>query len=221
MIELLPKLIPLLIFDALNPVLFALMLVAVGTNRPIANSVALLAVHTLSYFVSGVIIALGLDQIINRLNNPLPVDFVIQLLIGLLCLWAAWVSRNGKASEGKKPDSNLRPAYCFGFGAIVNFTGIPFALPYFAAVNQILKANLPVESSLLVLAFYNIAYALPFLLIPIMVTLMGDTSKPILEKINNVLVKLVDKFMPILLFVLGASLTTDALVYLITGEALW
>jgi len=62
MIELLPKLIPLLIFDALNPVLFAIMLVAVGTNRPIANSVALLAGHTLSYFVSGVIIALGLDQ---------------------------------------------------------------------------------------------------------------------------------------------------------------
>ena len=221
MIELLPKLIPLLIFDALNPVLFAIMLVAVGTNRPIANSIALLAGHTLSYFVSGVIIALGLDQIINRLNNPLPVDFVIQLLIGLLCLWAAWVSRNGKASEEKKPNSKLTPAYCFGFGAIVNFSGIPFALPYFAAVNQVLKADLSVESSLIVLAFYNIAYALPFLLVPILIALIGESGRPVLEKINDFLTNMVDRFMPILLLLLGAALTADALVFLMTGESLW
>jgi len=221
MIELLPKLIPLLIFDALNPVLFALMLVAVGTNRPIANSIALLAGHTLSYFASGVIIALGLDQIINRLNNPLPVDFVIEFLIGLFCLWAAWASKNGKAGEEKNPSAQLTPGYCFGFGAIVNFTGVPFALPYFAAINQILKANLSVESSLLVLAFYNIAYALPFLLVPILIAITGESSKPILDKISNLLVGLVDRFMPVILFLLGIALTADALAYLISGEALW
>jgi len=221
MLELLPKLIPLLIVDVLNPVLFALLVVAVSTNRPIANSIAFLAGHTVSYFISGVIIALGLDQITDRLSNPLPVDFVIELLVGLLCLWAALASRDGKASEERNPEGELSPAYCFGYGAIINFIGVPFALPYFAVVDQVLKANLSVESSLLALVFYNAAYALPYVLVPVAVALMRDSCKPILEKINNVLISLVDRFMPVLLFLIGAALTVDALAYLVSGESLW
>jgi cytochrome c biogenesis protein CcdA len=111
--------------------------------------------------------------------------------------------------------------YCFGYGAVINFIGVPFALPYFAVVDQLLKANLSVESSVLVLVIYNAAYALPFLLVPISVALIGDRSRPVLEKINAVLIRLVDTLMPILLFFVGIALTADALTYLITGEALW
>jgi cytochrome c biogenesis protein CcdA len=221
MIDLFADLIPLLIVDVLNPVLFALMLVAIGTSRPFANSIAFLAGHTASYFASGIIIALGLEWILDRLENPLPVDFVLELLVGLACLWAALAARDGKASEQKEPEGELNPVYCFGYGAVINFIGVPFALPYFAVVNQVLKANLSVESSLLVLALYNAAYALPFLLVPIAVAAIGDRSKPVLEKINAMLVKLVDTLMPILLLLVGIALTADALSFLITGEPLW
>jgi cytochrome c biogenesis protein CcdA len=104
---------------------------------------------------------------------------------------------------------------------MINFIGVPFAVPCFAAVNQVLKADLSTEFSVLALAIYNAAYALPFLLVPIAVALMGDRSKPVLEKINEVLIKLVDTFMPILLLLVGVALTADALSYLIAGEALW
>jgi cytochrome c biogenesis protein CcdA len=211
----------LLIVDVLNPVLFALLVLAVGTHRPYANSISLLAGHTFSYFVSGIVIALGLNQITDRLNNPLPIDFVIGLLIGLLCLWAALASRDGKASEEKTPERELTPAYCFGYGAVVNFIGVPFALPYFAAVDQILKANLSTETSVLVVAIYNVTYALPFLLVPVAVAILGERSKPILERINNLLISMVDKLMPIMLFLIGAALTADALAFLITGKSLW
>ena len=197
------------------------MVVAVSTTRPIVNSTAFLAGHTASYFLSGVIIALGLDQVTDRLENPLPVDFVIELVIGLLCLWAALASRDGKASEDKTPERALTPTYCFGYGAIINFIGVPFAVPYIAAVGQLLKAELSVESSLLVLAIYNAAYALPFLLVPILVALIGDSCKPVLEKISTGLIKLVDTFMPAILFLLGAALIADALAYLILGKPLW
>jgi cytochrome c biogenesis protein CcdA len=221
MIELIPALAPLLIVDVLNPVLFALLVLAVSSAKPIANSVAFLSGHTLAYFLSGVVIALGLERITERLNHPLPVDFIIELSIGLLCLWAAFASRGGKASAEKIPERPLAPAYCFGYGAIINFIGVPFALPYFAATDQILKANLTVESSVLALAIYNIAYALPFLLVPVAVAVVGDSCKPVLEKINNLLISLVDKLMPIMLFLIGAALTADAVSYLISGEPLW
>lgn len=221
MIDLLLNLIPLLVVDALNPMLSALMLVAIGTSRPFANSIAFLAGHTASYFASGILIALGLDWILDRLDNPLPVDFVLELIIGLALLWAALAARDGQASQHKEPAGQLTPVYCFGYGAVINFIGVPFAVPYFAAVTQVMKANLSVESSVLVLAIYNAAYALPFLLVPIAVALIGERSKPVLEKINEVLIKLVDTFLPILLLFVGAALTADALSYLITGEALW
>ena len=220
MIELFLNIAPLLVVDALNPVLFALMVLAVGTDRPIANSSALLAGHTGAYFVSGVVIALGLDPIVRRLGNPEPVDFVIELAIGLFCLWAAFSSRDGQASKEREPGFALSPLGCFGYGAIVNFLGVPFALPYFAVVDQLLKANLSVESSLVVLAVYNIAYVLPFLLVPILVALMGDASRPILETINRRLTSLVDTLMPLLLFLVGAALIADGLVYLYSGERL-
>ncbi len=221
MIELLPNLIPLLVVDVLNPVLFALLVLAVGTQKPYANSMSLLAGHTFSYLFSGIVIALGLDQITDRLNNPLPVDFVIGLLIGLLCVWAALASRDGKASEERSPERELTPAFCFGYGAVVNFLGVPFAIPYFAAIDQILKANLSVEISVLVVAIYNVTYALPFLLVPLAVAILGERSKPILERINNALISLVDKLMPIMLFLIGAALIADALAFLITGKSLW
>jgi cytochrome c biogenesis protein CcdA len=221
MFELIPALVPLLIVDVLNPVLFALLVLAVSSAKPIANSVAFLSGHTLAYFISGVVIALGLEQITDRLSHPLPVDFIIELCLGLLCLWAAVASRDGKASEEKNPERPLTPAYCFGYGAIINFIGVPFALPYFAATDQILKANVSVEASVLALAIYNIAYALPFLLVPIAVAVVGERCKPILEKISNLLVSLVDKVMPIMLLTIGAALSADAITYLVSGEPLW
>ena len=221
MIELLLSFLPFLLVDVLNPVLFALLVVAVGTDRPIANSTAFLAGHTLAYFGSGIAIALGLDFIADRLSNPLPIDFVLELLIGLLCIWAATKAGGGKASEDKNPEGELRPIFCFGYGAVINFVAVPFALPYFAVVGQVLKAELSVELSLVVLAAYNLAYAFPFLLIPLAVLLIGDSCKPALQKINNVLISVADKLMPLLLLILGLALSADAIAFLTSGEGLW
>jgi cytochrome c biogenesis protein CcdA len=219
MTDLISTLTPILIVDVLNPVLFALMIVAIGTTKPIANSTALLFGHTAAYIVSGIVIALGLEQITARLETPHTIDSVIELILGLLILWAALTSRDGGASETRNPERELSPFYCLGYGAIVNFIGIPFALPYFAAVDQILRAGLPTESAFVVLATYNIAYALPFLLVPVSVALIGDQCKPYLERINELLVGLVDKLMPFLLLALGIFPSVDAIRFLATGEA--
>ena len=210
MTELLPTLTPLLLVDVINPVLFALMLVALGTDRPLINSTSLLAGHTLAYLIAGVMLAQALEQITERLMNPRPLDYFVSLAVGILCLWAALKSRGGGASEQKTPGQELTPAYCFGFGAVVNFIGVPFAVPYLAAVNQILKAELSTGSSLLALAAYNLAYALPFALVPLLRVLLGESCMPLLERVNSVLVRIADTLMPIVLLLLGLALITDA-----------
>jgi cytochrome c biogenesis protein CcdA len=220
MTELLPTLTPLLLVDVINPVLFALMLVALGSERPLVNSTALLAGHTAAYLAAGVVLAQALEQITERLMTPHPVDYFVSLAVGLVCLWAALKSRGGGASEQKTPSKALTPGYCFGFGAVVNFIGVPFAVPYLAAVNQILKAELSTGSSLLALAAYNLAYALPFALVPLLRVLLGESCMPLLQRVNAVLVRGADTLMPLMLLLIGLGLIADAALYYGSGKGL-
>ena len=221
MLELLPVLLPILLVDVLNPVLFAMMVFAAGSKRPVINSSALLLGHTLAYFVAGVAVAHGIDRVADRIANPERIDFVIGGIIGVALLWFAIPMKKKGAPAANEPEWELTPAKCFGFGAIVNFIGIPFALPYFAVVDQILKADLSSAASLTVLALYNVGYALPFLVVPAAVAIAGDRARPVLEKINAFLVKASDFIMPWMLGLLGLALVADSVVFFYRGEGLW
>ena len=214
-------LFPILIVDVLNPVLFAFMVYATGSKRPMLNSLALLAGHTAAYFTAGIVVALGLERIAHYLANPGTIDYVIGLVVGILLIWVA-IPKSKKALQ-KKPEETgeLTPLSAFGIGAVVNFIGIPFALPYFAAIDQILKANLPVTESVILLIGYNIAYAVPFLMVPALVAMLGAASQPILERINGWLDKASAVLMPILLGLVGLALVADALLYFATGQGLF
>ncbi len=100
MIEIWAVLLPILIADVINPVLFASMVYAAGTKHPVTNSSAIPLGHTLAYFSMGLILALGFERIPNPLANPRFIDFFIELLIGVLLLWVAFRSPpiNRKAS---------------------------------------------------------------------------------------------------------------------------
>ena len=221
MLDLLPTLLPILLVDIVNPVLFAMLVFAAGTDRPMANSTALLVGHTLAYFVAGVILSAGIARIADRLANPQSIDFVLSGLVGLGLLWMVLPTKKSGAPKAKEPVWELTPMKCLGFGAVVNFIGIPFALPYFAVVDQILKADLSMPESLSVLAVYNIAYALPFAVVPVAVAISGASAKPFLEKINGFLIRASDIVMPWMLGLLGIALVADSIAYFYRGEGLW
>ena len=212
---------PILLADVVNPVLFAFMVYAVSTQRPIINSTAILLGHTLAYFCAGLVIALGLERIATRLANPQQIDFIISLLVGILLLWVAFRSTKKTDQQQDKKNTSLTPFKALGLGAVVNFVGIPFALPYFAALDQILKANLAMAESLLILVSYNLLYALPFIIVPILVIAIGERSKPLLQRINDVLMRFSSFLMPVLLFLVGVFLISDAVTYFVTGIGLF
>ena len=120
---------------------------------------------------------------------------------------------------------SISPAYArtgYGTGGLISIardaTG---AVPYLAALDQILGAGLAADQSLTILAVYNLLYALPFALVPLLVAIMGDSSRPILDRINSVMVATTDKLMPILLLLLGLALIADSVKFLATGTGLW
>jgi cytochrome c biogenesis protein CcdA len=218
--ELLAVIAPLLLIDALNPVLFAVLIYAAGGTRPVANSSAMLLGHTLAYFLVGLLASTGIEQLAERLDNPQPVDFVIEFFLGIAFLYAALASRQGGASEDRKPAGELTPLKCLMYGAVINFIGAPFALPYLAVVSEIVQAKLTTTSSVAVLAGYNFVYALPFALVPGLIALIGNRAQPVLVKINRFLERGADLLMPWLMLALGLWLLADVSNYVITGTPL-
>ena len=218
MVELLAILFPILLVDVLNPVLFALLVVAAGSSRPVVNSSTMLLGHTAAYFLAGFAVSFGLEQMSERLANPERIDFAIGGVIGVLLIWAFFRMRGGAAPAADEPEWELTPLKCLGFGAMVNFIGIPFALPYFGAVDQIMKANLGTADSLTVLAIYNIGYALVFAVVPVSVAIVGDRAKPLLERINQFLVRASDVAMPWMILLLGIWLLIDAAHFFVVGK---
>lgn len=221
MFDLLLALVPLLLVDLLNPVLFAMLVFAAGSIRPVLNSSALLIGHTVAYFGAGIAISLGLEQITGRLANPERLDFILGGLVGIGLVWLVLPTKRDGAPRANEPEMALTPVKCLGLGAVINFVGIPFALPYFAVVDQLLKANLATTESLGILAIYNFVYALPFMIVPVAVAISGAHAQPLLAKINDYLVRLSDVVMPWMLGLLGLALIADSAVFFYRGQGLW
>ena len=214
-------LFPILLTDVVNPVLFAFMVYAAGTDRPVIMSSSMLLGHTAAYFAAGIFLALFMERIAAYFANPHAVDFVIGLVLGLVLIWLAFGSRK---NTGKRPEESM-PRFtvvsAFGFGAVINFIGIPFAIPYFAAIDQILKADFSATQAVMAVLFYNLAYALPFAIVPVLSAVMGERARPVLAKVNAVLDKVSGFLMPLLLGVIGLALVADAINYFISGTPLF
>ena len=161
-------LLPILLSDILNPVLFTFMVYAAGSKRPVATSSAMLLGHTASYMTFGVILAYSIESLSTRLANPQSIDFAIEFVVALALLWLVLRTRKdkGKSPDEQTPDFTVWKA--FTFGALVNIIGIPFAVPYFAAIDQLLKSGLDTSGMIAWLVLYNAAYALPFMLVPLL-----------------------------------------------------
>lgn len=214
-------LIPILLTDVVNPVLFAFLVYAAGTDRPVVLSSFMLLGHTVAYFSAGIVLALSLESIAAYLENPHTIDFIIELIIGIVLLWLAFGSRK---NTGKRPDEDtpkLTVMSAFTFGAIVNFVGIPFAVPYFAAIDQLLKADLSALQVVFMLLAYNLIYALPFAAIPLLSALLGENARPILLRINERMDKVSGFLMPLLLGGIGLILLADAITYFVRGTSLF
>jgi len=227
MTTLIGYLIPIVIADVINPVLLAAVVYALASRRPYATSISVLAGWFSVYLLAGVILAEGIDWISARLASPGPIEFGVQLAVGALMLWVGIQAMRASAPPrrtAKKPEFNesrgLGAGAAFLLGASINLIGLPFALPYFAAVDQIVKADPEYVTGLFVLVLYNILYILPFLMVIALQAIFRERSRPWLERLSYWMERLASVLIPGLLLLLGAALLVDAIVYFATGAPL-
>lgn len=225
MLGLFAILIPILVSDVINPVLLAAVIFALGSRKPYLNSVSILMGWMIVYFISGVLLVIGLDAVIDILKNPRPIYFFIQCILGLLLIWSGiqlFRSPDGKKKKKEFDEADtLNPLVGFGIGASINLIGMPFAIPYFAVIDQILKANLSWPRILMVLFIYNFLYILPFLILVVMRRIAGEESDALFQKINDWMDRISSVLIPLIMILLGGALIADAIVFFSSGKTLF
>lgn len=220
MFDLLPVFIPILLADVINPVLLAAVIYALGSKKPIYYSILILIGWLVVYFGSGILLALGLESMMEFLNNPRPVDFYIEIVVAVLLIWFGikfLLPGKQPAKKSFDEDKSLSAVGAFGIGATINLIGMPFAIPYFAALDQILKANLSWAESLTTLMIYNLLYILPFAIIILIRLVMGEKSNKLLGTINLWMDKIGKVLLPAMMILIGLALIIDAVKYFTTG----
>lgn len=224
--------LPILVVDVVNPTLLAAMVFALTMTRPYLNSLAILSGHTFGYLLAGLLIVYGFAEAIAPLvapfleafQHPVPADFVIGFLLGILLVTVAWRWKvsppvtserqpiRSESSEAKQAVSS------FALGAMLNFMAIPFALPYFAFINELYK--LDTDQKLPALLIYNVLYAAPFLLAPAALAIYGRAILPVLKRTNRFVERYSGYILPLVLGLLGLALIADAVLFFTTGTGL-
>ena len=164
MTTLLIILLPILLSDMINPILFAGVVFGLGSRHPYFHAFLVLLSFFISYFLAGIAIAIGFDILGDVLDIPYMMDYILEFFVALLLFFSAYTLYNStETGEEQLPHDKKMGAFKFCMmGLQINMIGLPLALPYLAAIDQILKADLPPIESILTLLVYNVIYILPF-----------------------------------------------------------
>lgn len=228
MLELLLTLTTISLLDSMSAVPIALIPLAIILNgrSPMTGSLSFIAGGFIVYFIFGIFILMGLDTLIDRYaekfilymkSEPDCVELVIQILIGFIMIYFAWqFSRKAPENSRTKPyDSDITPVQAFTLSASINIIGMWGALPYFAAMAQILKADLETTTMIWILAYYNLVFALPLIGFIILRMAMGNKATRLLNNITNFFSHWGKQIFVLSLYLLGPLLIADGIGWFI------
>ena len=115
-----------------------------------------------------------------------------------------------RRSDRPAPDALSAPQ-AFGLGAGLTIAGVPGALPYFGAIDQILRANLDPIVGASALVFYNVVFLLPLALLLSVHLLLPARSEQIFARVKSVADRFGRRLMIAVLTLLGAVLVIDGI----------
>jgi cytochrome c biogenesis protein CcdA len=226
--ELLLTLTTISLLDSLSAVPIALIPLAIILNgrTPVTGSISFISGGFIVYFVAGIFILLGLDSLIDQYadkfirymkSEPDCVELVIQIIIGFIMIYFAWqFSRKApQDSNVKTYDSDITPGQAFILAASINIVGMWGALPYFAAMAQILKADLETASMISILIYYNLVFALPLITFVVLRMIMGERATALLNKVTDFFSHWGKQAIVLSLYLLGPLLISDGIGWFI------
>jgi cytochrome c biogenesis protein CcdA len=219
--SLLPSLIAIAALDSLNPTAIALQVYLLSTPRPIPRSMAFIMGIFSAYWTSGLLVILGLGNLIQSVIANVGFSlserlvYTLQLLIGLILLIVGLTLQTSRPVESVKHPKHLTITRTFLLGMSVTVLEIPTALPYFAAIEQIIRAKLDLFTITSILGLYNFIFVLPpIALLVIYIAFQRQRFVlDLIQRIHRSSVIYAPKILRVLLLGLGILLIVDSLAY--------
>lgn len=226
MTELLTILTTIALLDSTSivPVATMPLVTMLSSKRPLLTSLSFLAGIFLTYFACSLLAYAGLDGLFDALGvwfdgwktNPDTPDLYLETALGaLMVVFALLMCRPGRKPQKKREPKSISPAGVFLFGAFLMLIGMPGALPMFAAIDMILRADPPGITAALILLYYVFVFILPLVAIVMIRVVAGDRSEPVFDAINRFLSVWGRRIVIIVLFVLGLALLADGIGWML------
>lgn len=197
---------------------------SLATRKPFLTAMAFVAGKFTPYFLFGLLLAVGLDAAFDQLKtraqeawqDPDNLLVAAQLIIGIAMLMVAYlVSRGSKHQASTKSTTPVTPLRAFSVAAGMSLVGLPGALLYFAAIDQILRAHLTSTGVVAAILFYNLVMVSPLVLVVLLRRLLGATAEPLFAAISRFLDHSGKKIILFALLGVGTILALDAIGWFI------
>jgi hypothetical protein len=107
----------------------------------------------------------------------------------------------------------MTPFRAFSVAAGLTLIGLPGALLYFAAIDQILRADLTALGIVKAVLYYNVVYLLPLMLIILSRRLLGTRVDPIFRAVAHFFERRGKQLIFFALLGVGVVLATDAVTW--------
>lgn len=226
MTELLTILATIALLDStsLLPVATAPLVTMLSSKRPLGTSLSFIGGIFVTYYACAMLVFAGLDSLFDGLNvwferwmkRPHTPELYMEIALGFaMVLSAALMCRPGRKPAARREPQSISPAAVFVFGALLMLVGMPGALPMFAAVDQIMRAELPAAAVAVTVFYYILVFVLPLLAIVVIRVVTGERSGPIFNAIEQFLSVWGKRLVVIVLFILGLALMADGIGWLL------
>ncbi|MEM1369547.1 MAG: GAP family protein [Cyanobacteria bacterium P01_H01_bin.15] len=222
MIILLALLTPIAVLDStsITPLCIVPLAAMLESRNPVLNVTGFAAGIFTANAGMGILLLFGLEIVFDTIghhigrwwSNPNTLELIAQLVIGIIMLGFAW--KSGRATEKtvkQRSVDSVSMSRMYLLGAGLTLVGLPGALPYFGAVDQILRWDLGILQSLLSIAYYNCVFLLPLLVLFVLGRALPSKSKRFTKSILSFIQLWGHRVFVAGLMLLGSVLFADAI----------
>ena len=222
MVELLLILTPIGLLDSISmiPICIVILVVLLAGPQPLLRSSALIVGIYATYIACGILILLGLQSVFDEISaytlrlwkNPETEELILQVLIGVvLSAFGLRIATARKRRTVKPVASDMTIVQALLAGAGLTIVGLPGAVPYFAAIDLILRADVTVFQRMLALGYYNFVFVMPLAAIVALRLILGEHSTGILDAVKQFFDSWGQRLIVALLLILGVVLVVDGI----------
>ncbi|MBS1679711.1 MAG: GAP family protein [Actinobacteria bacterium] len=213
--------------DSINPSLILADLYLVAGRNPVRRTVMFAVSVFAVTLVGGVLIMLGLAELVRsllpRLSSEVKYALIIaggvSLALGGLAIWvkrkALTDRRSPRTKKEKKSPVGGQSAVLMGAG--IAGVELVTAFPYFAAISIIVGSSASLPGKVVLLGIYNVVYILPLIGISIVCAVMGPRASGFLNRIRDRVLNRWPVVVAPLAVVLGVALTAFGVLRLLAS----